>query len=842
MNANFFCLVGGPQFQFRLLRFGTLCLFLLADLLTCRAEGQAPNLVWTANVGGSIFAVDDQTNVYVNVGTNVIKLGGNGLPVQTNGVCPVPSLSPGYARLDAAGNYYFAGTFDGTNDFGGVTLAGGWIHGSPSHWSPGFPTCFLAKYSSNRVLQWAVSFGVQGATVSRVGDFAFNADGSITVSWWAEGFAAYLSRYSASGTNLWNDSVSAYITDAMKVSGFSSAHNGVYVKYEYPFIVGGFYDALGNVTNFDSPLFFSSRNLTSLNPKPVIDDQGIAYLAGKSGTAPFPPILTAFLPNGSLAWTQSIGSVEQWILAGDSGGNLYLAATNGLFSKYYKDGTLIWSTNYGASVITMLVDSQGNRFLQFIDNSIARLASDPLPVAPTIPIPPQSQTVFVGSNVTLTASISGTPPLRYAWRQNGTNVPNATNAVLNLVSVTPSQAGAYMLVVTNIAGAVTSTPSALLRVKSVELYLGSQLLTNGTYVFASPPTLTIRSAFAGGSSFYTLDGSAPSFSGTYYTGPFSLTQSATVRAIGYSSDFFQSEEADTVNAIVLVNHTLSVSSSGGGSVTLNPPGGTYVSTNVVTATAVPSAGNSFLYWLGDAAGTSPSVNISMERDKSIRAVFGTSLSTTVSGSGQIQLFPAGGLYPYGSVVRLTAIPDAGNYFGFWGSAATGNTNPLYFTIAAPTQTVSSIFGATPGGQAALTVLISGDGRVNASPRANAYTLNQNVNLTAVPDSGQSFLGWSGDAGGVQNPLSVTMSAAKVITASFTARPTLRVDRTGLEGQSPEGFRLTLVSDPGNVFQIFGSTDLAVWIGLGAVSNSYGEVQFTDTNSPSFPRRFYKAAP
>src|SRR5258706_575197 len=72
------------------------------------ASAQAPNLMWTTNIGARVFAVDDQTNVYANAGGSVIKLNGSGLSLQTNNICPLP----GIARLDAAGNYLFAGSFD----------------------------------------------------------------------------------------------------------------------------------------------------------------------------------------------------------------------------------------------------------------------------------------------------------------------------------------------------------------------------------------------------------------------------------------------------------------------------------------------------------------------------------------------------------------------------------------------------------------------------------------------------------------------------------------------------------------------------------------------------------
>ncbi|TAL01166.1 MAG: hypothetical protein EPO07_08740 [Verrucomicrobia bacterium] len=679
----------------------------------------------------------------------------------------------------------------------------------------------------------------------------------------------------------------------------------------------------------------------------------------------------------------------------------------------------------------------------------------------------------------LSVTAHGTAPLKYFWQKNGVNIAGANGPTFSVGTSTAGDNGTYIVLITNRSGSITSAP-ALVRIKSVQLYLGSQMLTTGTYHFATPPTLSIHSAFSGGPSFYTLDGSPPSFSSTFYSGPFVVSQNSTVRAIGYSSDFFQSEEADAINAVLLTQHNLSVATSGGGIVTTNPsptsadancvsppsgivgwwraegsaadavgghagtaygnttysngivgqsfhfdggysgqirvpdavdlhftsamtvevwvkpeggatlvskwdavgsrsqcsfrlslgdlgrayfqispngsggatsaiyppycmsatsiPGGTwthlagtfdgstlriyvngvldgqasftgaiysgnddlgigamvggsypggafdnyagfidevalynralssaeiqaiyhagsngkctsppfaggsYLESDTVTLTALPFYGNAFLHWLGDATGTNPAINVSMNQDKSVYAVFGTTLSTTVAGNGHIQLSPIGGVYAYGSIVQLTGIPDLGNYFGFWGNAATGNTNPLYFTITAPTQTISSIFGPLPAGQAALTVLTSGRGRVNVNPRANAYPTNQSVTLTPVPDSGQNFINWSGDASGTQNPLAVAMTQSKVIQANFAGQPFLRADRKGAEGMTPTGFRLTLVGDPPSTYQILATTNFTAWQSLGTITNEIGEVQFIDTNASAFRARFYKASP
>jgi hypothetical protein len=115
--------------------------------------------LWTNTLGARVFAVDDQTNVYANAAGAVIIVSGAGQPLQTNRICPLPSI----AQRDAAGNYLFAGSFDGTQDFGGITLVGGCtICSFNGHWTPGWPTCFLAKYDAEGALQWAKSFGQQG--------------------------------------------------------------------------------------------------------------------------------------------------------------------------------------------------------------------------------------------------------------------------------------------------------------------------------------------------------------------------------------------------------------------------------------------------------------------------------------------------------------------------------------------------------------------------------------------------------------------------------------------------------------------------------------------------------
>jgi hypothetical protein len=87
----------------------------------------------------------------------------------------------------------------------------------------------------------------------------------------------------------------------------------------------------------------------------------------------------------------------------------------------------------------------------------------PNPVPPIIFAQPQSQLVAAGSGASFTVSLSVTssPPLTYQWQFNGTNLPGGHLPTLTRANVTEAEAGAYTVVITNGAGAVTSSVATL---------------------------------------------------------------------------------------------------------------------------------------------------------------------------------------------------------------------------------------------------------------------------------------------------------------------------------------------------------------------------------------------
>ena len=74
---------------------------------------------------------------------------------------------------------------------------------------------------------------------------------------------------------------------------------------------------------------------------------------------------------------------------------------------------------------------------------------------------PVSQVVPQGTNVTFAVMAGGIAPLSYQWYFNSGVLTNATSATLILTNVQPGQAGTYLVVVTNVAGSVTSSNAAL---------------------------------------------------------------------------------------------------------------------------------------------------------------------------------------------------------------------------------------------------------------------------------------------------------------------------------------------------------------------------------------------
>jgi hypothetical protein len=493
-------------------------------------------------------------------------------------------------------------------------------------------------------------------------------------------------------------------------------------------------------------------------------------------------------------------------------------------------GFIRWSGDATGSTNPLIVTLDTNKSITAVFASVALTMSSQ--GAGTVTKAPDQALYSVGDQVTLTAT-----PARWlvfsGWTDGVTNNPRL---------VTIGESNVYTAVFTPITPLETVTIGNVSRLAPVGM---PAVLVDGTFILAESISVrdsarvTVSTTFSNGTLRYTLDGSNPATAATLYIGPFSVGKTSRLRAIAYNADLTQSVAGDALDIVILP--TLTGLTEGGGSVGIEPVAGAYFSNDLALVTATVNPGWTFLQWLGDATGTNLTVSVAMTRNKSMRAVFGTPLNTTVVGAGSIVMSPVSPLHPYGSTVRLTAVPTTGSYLAFWANAASGQTNnPLLFTVTNASPTVTAVFSSLGGTQTnALTVIWDGQGQVTLTPPGNRFRANTNVVLLAVPEPGQEFLGWSGPASGTNNPLVVAMNSNKVITASFTKRSRLQMEG-GLEVLRQDGFRLTLTGEFGARYQILGSSDLSVWTPLATLTNDWGTVQFTDGEGTNLPRRLYQA--
>src|SRR4030095_15265477 len=126
-------------------------------------------------------------------------------------------------------------------------------------------------------------------------------------------------------------------------------------------------------------------------------------------------------------------------------------------------------------------------------------------VSPAIVTQPQSQSAATGATVEFAVVATGSLPLAYQWfLHEAVPLLNATNAALQLVNVQPGDSGGYSVVVSNDAGAITSSVATLTVAGTLAIVTQPRNLTvpNGsaaqfTVVAAGDPPLFYQWFFNG---------------------------------------------------------------------------------------------------------------------------------------------------------------------------------------------------------------------------------------------------------------------------------------------------------------------------------------------------------
>ncbi|MCX8520274.1 MAG: DUF1566 domain-containing protein [Rhodoferax sp.] len=129
-----------------------------------------------------------------------------------------------------------------------------------------------------------------------------------------------------------------------------------------------------------------------------------------------------------------------------------------------KDIPTATSSSYTLPASTM-ADS-GAAYSVVISNAHGTVTSNPailtVTVLPVISKQPAAQTVDPGKPVTFSVEATGTAPLSYQWKRNGTDIPNATSSSYTLLTTSKTDNDAlFSVVVSNKAATVTSSAARL---------------------------------------------------------------------------------------------------------------------------------------------------------------------------------------------------------------------------------------------------------------------------------------------------------------------------------------------------------------------------------------------
>lgn len=145
-----------------------------------------------------------------------------------------------------------------------------------------------------------------------------------------------------------------------------------------------------------------------------------------------------------------------------------------------------------------------------------------------------------------------------------------------------------------------------------------------------------------------------------------------------------------------------------------------------------------------------------------------SVDVNVVGTGTVVKLPDKAAYSCGESVVLSASTVPGWSFEGWSGGASGSSPTTSVTIDGP-KDVTATFTQD---QYLLNVVIDNNGIggagnvVTKSPDQATYVYDDVVELTAVPEPGWQFVGWTGAVTGTSPTISITMRKSETVTATF----------------------------------------------------------------------------
>ena len=293
------------------------------------------------------------------------------------------------------------------------------------------PVGSISSHPARLGVSTASGGGVAPTISGQPADVSIRAGQVATFTVTASGTAPLVFQWTRNGHNIPGANAASYSTPPVAASD-SGALFGVIIAND-----------AGYVTSRGAKLTVSGT-APKITTQPA--DQTVA--AGK--TATFAVVATGTAP-----------LTYQWRKNG--------AAIGGATSASFTTGSLT-SADSGATYSVVVSNAAGTATSRGAKLTVSG-------TAPSITTQPQDQTIAAGKTATFTVVATGSAPLSYQWRRNGTAIPGATSASYTTPSQGTSDNGAtFSVLISNGSGNVTSR-NALLTVTPAVSTAGTDVVT-----------------------------------------------------------------------------------------------------------------------------------------------------------------------------------------------------------------------------------------------------------------------------------------------------------------------------------------------------------------------------
>lgn len=270
-----------------------------------------------------------------------------------------------------------------------------YIVGDTSSFGVGYGNAFLAKYAMNGTQLWNQTWG--GTDDDEGNGVAVDGSGNVFIagatSSFASGqgnYAAFLAKYSTTGTQLWNKTWGGTGDDEGHGVAVDGSGNAYLVGFTSTGGAGGYDAFIAKYSSSGSFQWSKTWGGTGDNEGygAAVDGSGNIYLAGftnSTGAGGYDAFLAKYSSSDTLQWSKTWGGKgddEGYGVAIDGSNNAYLIGFTNSFgagnydaflAKYAGNGTQLWNSTWGGKGddegYGVAIDGSNNAYLAGYTNS-----------------------------------------------------------------------------------------------------------------------------------------------------------------------------------------------------------------------------------------------------------------------------------------------------------------------------------------------------------------------------------------------------------------------------------------------------------------------------------------